>query len=97
MDEQGAGQEFKAPPSPVEQNTRNHRLNTDPSLDTVFYSLWAGALGYAVSREGLELSKVSSAGVAAVCGAVVYMQWWKFALQNVRTLSAPYGNVSRYQ
>jgi hypothetical protein len=91
----GQGQQYlrRAPPAP--QNVEISELNTDPSLDTIFYATGGGAATYAVARFGLEFSKASSVGMAVVVGAGIYTQFWAVAIRNVRRVSGQWGSLIR--
>lgn len=84
---------FKSTSTPPASQVENRfkQLNTDPSLDTIFWAMWAGALGYGVARQGFEFSVASSVGISLVCGVVAYGQFWKVAVQNAANLTGQFG------
>lgn len=95
MSQRGQGQKYKIPPPPAPQNVEVSKLNTDPSLDTIFYAAWGGAATYGVARHGLEFSKATSAGLAFVVGLTIYAQFWSVAVRNVRRVTGQWGSVIR--
>jgi hypothetical protein len=90
------GRDYVAAPPYVARagkDTTASRLQTDTSTDTIFYAIWAGALVYAVAREGVELSKVTSAALAAATGTAVYSQWWKWTVAAAARVSSITGTM----
>ena len=76
-------------------NNLQSKLWTDPSMDTIFYAVWVGALTYAVAREGVELSKVVSGALAVGTGALVYGRWWQVNVDYARVLTQGFGTEIR--
>lgn len=77
-------------------DNRFKKLNTDTSLDTIFWAMWAGALSYAVARQGFEFSIASSTGIALVCGTVAYGQFWQVAVHQAANFTQGFGLKSNY-
>lgn len=84
-----------APPAAPTPFDRAAYLNTDTSLDTIFFAVAAGAFTYAAARQGMEFSKLSSATLAAVAGASVYLRFWGMAIAQAGTLLGDAGTASR--
>lgn len=80
------------PPAPL---SRAAFLNTDTSLDTIFFAVTAGALTYAAARQGMEFSKLSSATLATLAGASIYLRFWGMAIAQAGALMGDAGTASR--
>lgn len=91
------GRDYVAAPPLVAKSAKDNtasRLQTDTSTDTIFYALWAGALVYAVAREGVELSKVTSAALAAAAGTAVYSRWWQWTVNAAAAMGSITGSLA---
>lgn len=96
MDSSGVLNAFKNEGEYSDSAARFRDLNTDSSVDSIFYAALLGPLTYGVARQGLEFSKVTSAVLAAGVGAAVYWQFWRMAVGAFAPLTYGYSTVTRH-
>lgn len=91
MDEPGLIQNALRRGSPPKPVTIISEYNKDPSAKTILYAIVAAPTTYAVARQGMDFSLVTSLFFSAVVGFAVYNQWPVAAANSLAQFTSIWG------